>query len=38
MVAVTQKGADAAPFAELAAKAWNRTKRPLVLRSPMPPR
>ncbi len=33
MLAVTQKGADAAPFVELAAKAWTRTQRPLVLRS-----
>ena len=34
VVAVTQKGADAKAFAALAAKAWDRTKRPLVLRSP----
>jgi acetyl-CoA decarbonylase/synthase, CODH/ACS complex subunit gamma len=34
MVAVTQKGPEAKAFAELAAKAWNKTKRPLVLRSP----
>ncbi len=34
VVAITQRGADAKAFAELAAKAWDRTKRPLVLRSP----
>ena len=34
LVAVTQKGTDAHAFAELAAKAWTRTQRPLVLRSP----
>ena len=34
MVAVTQKSTDSKAFTELAAKAWNRAKRPLVLRSP----
>jgi acetyl-CoA decarbonylase/synthase, CODH/ACS complex subunit gamma len=34
MVAVTQKGSDVAAFGALAGKAWNQTKRPLVLRSP----
>ncbi len=34
MVALTQRGADARGFAELAARAYSRTKRPLVLRSP----
>ncbi len=33
IVAVSQKGRDAQSFAELAAKAWSRTKRPVVLRS-----
>ena len=33
VVAVTQRGTDAKAFAELAAKAWDRTKRPVVLRS-----
>ena len=33
MVAVTHKGAHAKAFAALAGKAWNQTKRPLVLRS-----
>ena len=32
MVGVTQKSSEAKRFAELAGKAWNRTKRPLVLR------
>ena len=31
LVAITQKGTDAKAFAELAVKAWDRTKRPLVL-------
>ena len=34
MVAVTQKSTDSKAFTELATKAWNRAKRPLVLRSP----
>jgi acetyl-CoA decarbonylase/synthase, CODH/ACS complex subunit gamma len=34
LVAVTQRGTDAKAFAALAAKAWGRTKLPLVLRSP----
>ena len=33
VVAITQRGTDAQAFAALAAKAWDRTKRPLVLRS-----
>ena len=33
MVAVTHQRSNAAAFAALAAKAWNQTKRPLVLRS-----
>ena len=33
MVAVTQKGNDAAAFAALAKKAWEMVKRPLVLRA-----
>lgn len=33
MVAVTQKGADAAAFVALATKAWQTTARPLILRS-----
>lgn len=33
MVAVTQKGTDAAAFAALAKQAWETVKRPLVLRS-----
>jgi len=32
MVGVTHKGAHAKAFAALAGKAWNQTKRPLVLR------
>lgn len=34
LVAITQQGPDASAFSELAAKAWQRTHRPLVLRSP----
>ena len=34
VLAVTQRGTDAKAFAALAAKAWERTRRPLVLRSP----
>jgi acetyl-CoA decarbonylase/synthase complex subunit gamma len=33
MLAVTQKGSDAGAFTALAEKAWNKTKRPLVLYS-----
>jgi len=33
MVSVTQKGSDADAFVKLATKAWETTKRPLVLRS-----
>ena len=33
LVGVTQKGTSAQAFAALAAQAWSRTKRPLVLRS-----
>ena len=33
VVAITQKGTDAGAFAGLAVKAWDRTKRPMVLRS-----
>jgi len=36
MVGVTHKGAHAKAFAALASKAWNQTKRPLVLRSQDP--
>ncbi|MCU0286121.1 MAG: acetyl-CoA decarbonylase/synthase complex subunit gamma [Acidobacteria bacterium] len=36
MVAVTQKGKDAAVFTQLAKKAWETVKRPLVLRSSDP--
>jgi acetyl-CoA decarbonylase/synthase complex subunit gamma len=34
LVAVTQRGPEAKAFAELATRAWVRTRRPLVLRSP----
>jgi acetyl-CoA decarbonylase/synthase complex subunit gamma len=33
MMAITQKGSDAAAFASLSEKAWKATQRPLVLRS-----
>ena len=33
LVCVTQKGSDAAAFAAVAKKVWERVKRPLVLRS-----
>lgn len=36
MVAVTQKGDDAAAFAAVAKKAWETVKRPLVLRAASP--
>jgi acetyl-CoA decarbonylase/synthase, CODH/ACS complex subunit gamma len=34
VLAITQRGTDAKAFPGLAATAWDRTKRPLVLRSP----
>ncbi|OGJ86526.1 MAG: hypothetical protein A2268_15740 [Candidatus Raymondbacteria bacterium RifOxyA12_full_50_37] len=34
MVSVTQKGTDASAFVSLATKAWEMTKKPLVLNSP----